>query len=48
MKIAVEQRGDRWLAQVVSVGVDLHWIEHRRITKSVGDLLIIETFNGGY
>ena len=37
MKIAVEQRGDRWLAQVVSVGVDLHWTEHRRIFNEMTD-----------
>jgi hypothetical protein len=31
LKIAVEQRGDRWLAQVVHVGENIHWIEHRRL-----------------
>lgn len=30
MKIAVEQRGNRWLAQVVNIGASLHWTEHRR------------------
>ena len=37
MKIAVERRGNRWLAQVVSVGVDLHWTEHRRIFNEMTD-----------
>lgn len=31
LKIAVEQRGDRWLAQVVHVGENIHWVEHRRL-----------------
>jgi hypothetical protein len=35
MRIAVEQRSDRWLAQVVSVGSDLHWTEHRRIYNEI-------------
>ena len=35
MRIAVEQRSDRWLAQVVSVGGDLHWTEHRRIYNEI-------------
>ena len=35
MKIAVEQRGDRWLAQVVHVGENLHWFEHRRIQNKM-------------
>ncbi len=30
MRIAVARRGDRWLAQVVHVGENLHWTDHRR------------------
>ena len=35
MKIAVEQRGDRWLAQVVHVGENMHWYEHRRLQNKM-------------
>ena len=35
MKIAVEKRDDRWLAQVVHVGENLHWIEHRRLQNAM-------------
>lgn len=31
MRIAVEQRGDKWLAQVVHVGELLHWIKQTEI-----------------
>lgn len=37
MKIAVERRGDRWLAQVVYVGENLHWFEHRRLQNQLID-----------
>jgi hypothetical protein len=37
MKIAVEQRGDRWLAQVVHVGENMHWFEHRAIQNKMID-----------
>lgn len=37
LKIAVEQRGDRWLAQVVHVGENLHWTEHRRLQNLMVD-----------
>jgi hypothetical protein len=37
MKIATERRGDRWLAQIVNVGGDLHWTEHRRIQNNLID-----------
>ncbi len=30
MKIAVVRRDNRWLAQVVHVGENLHWTDHRR------------------
>ena len=30
MKIATEKRGNRWLAQVVHIGENLHWTDHRR------------------
>ena len=30
MRISVEQRGNRWLAQVVHIGENIHWTEHRR------------------
>jgi hypothetical protein len=35
LKIAVEQRGDRWLAQVVHVGENMHWYEHRRLQNKM-------------
>lgn len=35
MKIAVEQRGDEWLAQVVHIGDGLNWIEHQRIQNQM-------------
>ena len=35
MKIAVVRRGDRWLAQVVHIGNELHWVVHRRIQHEV-------------
>lgn len=31
MRIATEQRGEWWLAQVVHVGENYHWAEHLRI-----------------
>lgn len=35
MKIAVEQRGDRWLAQVVYIGENIHWFDHRRLQNQM-------------
>lgn len=35
MRIAVERRNHRWVAQVVHVGDNLHWFEHVRIQKEM-------------
>ncbi len=35
MRIATEQRGDVWLAQVTHIGPDLHWTEHRRMQAAM-------------
>lgn len=36
MKIAVERRNHRWLAQVVEIAnPSIHWIEHMRIQKEM-------------
>lgn len=35
MRIAVERRDRRWVAQVVHVGENLHWSEHVRIQKEM-------------
>lgn len=37
LKIAVERRGDCWLAQVVYVGENMHWYEHRTLQNSMLD-----------
>lgn len=35
MRIAVERRGDEWLAQVVHIGDGLHWTAHQRIQNQM-------------
>jgi hypothetical protein len=35
MKVAVERRGDQWLAQIVHIGENLHWMQHQRIQHAV-------------
>ena len=47
MRIAVEQRGDRWLAQVVNVGENLHWTEHRRLQNEMYDW-VVENCRSGF
>ena len=37
VKIAVEQRGDRWLAQVVHIGENVHWVEQRVLQNRMLD-----------
>lgn len=37
MRIAVERRGDEWLAQVVHIGDGLHWVEHRVIHNKMAE-----------
>lgn len=37
MKIATEQRSDKWLAQVVHIGEGLSWREQSHIQKELHD-----------
>lgn len=37
MKIATEKRGDRWLAQVVYIGENVHWFEQRVLQNRMLD-----------
>lgn len=47
MRIAAERRGDRWLAQVVHVGENLHWTEHQRIKNEMA-IWMTKNIKGGY